>query len=207
MIGGNGPGHGLRGPRGLALVAVVLATGALVADTAGVPTTGGTTSPSRITAIDLAERIREGRSVTRVIDVRTPADFEIDHIATAANIPLETIAARPITGPGFLVVYDEGGQRNGEAERAARILGQAGPAGVHVLEGGMVAWVSEVLRPTIADNATQAERARFEETAALSRWFDGMPRVVPAAQAERAKTAGAGAIAAEETPRIRRRGC
>jgi rhodanese-related sulfurtransferase len=199
--------RGSGGPTALALAALVLATGALVTDTAGRPATWATSTPSGIAPIELAKRIRDARPGPRLIDVRTPSEFEDYHIVTAANVPLEEMAARTFDGTGLVVVYDEAGEPDGEAERAARILKQAGLTDVNVLAGGLVAWTHDVLRPTIADDATPAERAKFEETAELSRWFDGMPRIVPAAEAERAKAARTGASAAAESRLIRRRGC
>jgi rhodanese-related sulfurtransferase len=204
----------LRGPSGIALAALLLATGALITDTANARATGGAAGAeagrvaaagNRVAALDLARWIRDGRPALRLLDVRSPAAFEEHHIATAANLPLADLAAQPLAGAA-IVVYDESGDPDGEAERAARILSHEGRTDVRVLSGGLIAWTTEVLRPTIAADASPVERARFEETAALSRWFDGIPRVVPGG-AESLKAADHGERAARESHLIRRHGC
>ncbi|HTK50218.1 MAG TPA: rhodanese-like domain-containing protein [Gemmatimonadaceae bacterium] len=81
---------------------------------------------------------------TRLLDVRTPAEFEAEHIAGAYNVPLDTLAEHGpeirahVTDPVVLVCRS--GQR---ARRAEEALGAAGMTNLHVLDGGMTAWAAE----------------------------------------------------------------
>jgi hypothetical protein len=67
-----------------------------------------------------------------------------------------------------------------------------GYANAYTLKGGLDQWKEEVLFPMPSENASPAERARFERAAALARFFGGSPR-----------TGAAGAVAAmPEMPKI-----
>ena len=78
----------------------------------------------------------------RVLDVRTPAEFESQHIAGAYNVPLDTLSEH---GPEIhnvsdpIVLVCRSGQRARKAEEALRTSGMAN---LHVLEGGMSAWIA-----------------------------------------------------------------
>lgn len=77
----------------------------------------------------------------RVLDVRTPAEFESTHIPGSYNVPLDTLREhrdeirRHLDGDVVLVCRS--GNRAEQAEQA--LLG-AGLSNVHVLDGGMLAW-------------------------------------------------------------------
>ncbi len=77
----------------------------------------------------------------RVIDVRTPGEFEAVHIAGAYNVPLDLLREHRdeirahLDEQVVLVCYS--GQRAAQAEDSLRA---AGLANVHILDGGMSAW-------------------------------------------------------------------
>lgn len=73
-----------------------------------------------------------------LVDVRSPIEFETEHIAGAINLPLETLDSRceEVSRNDQLVVICRSGKR---AESAAYILIGRGFQ-PKVLEGGMVAW-------------------------------------------------------------------
>ena len=77
----------------------------------------------------------------RILDVRTPAEFESQHIAGAYNVPLDTLSEHgpeiraSVTDP--IVLVCRSGQRARKAEEALRASGMAN---LHVLDGGMSAW-------------------------------------------------------------------
>jgi rhodanese-related sulfurtransferase len=79
----------------------------------------------------------------RIIDVRTPAEFESVHIPGAYNIPLDQLGEhrdelrRHVDEPVVLVCRS--GQRAAQAEQR---LAQVGMPNVHVLDGGIMAWES-----------------------------------------------------------------
>jgi rhodanese-related sulfurtransferase len=76
----------------------------------------------------------------RLIDVRTPAEFETVHIPGSYNVPLHLLQehreelARHL---GDVVLVCRSGQRAGHAERS---LAGTGLPGVHILDGGVTAW-------------------------------------------------------------------
>ena len=81
------------------------------------------------------------RPDVRVLDVRTPGEFESVHIRGAYNVPLDTLSEHSaeisgVSAPVILVC-----QSGGRARRAEAALKAAGMANLHVLEGGMNAWV------------------------------------------------------------------
>jgi rhodanese-related sulfurtransferase len=91
---------------------------------------------------DLAN-LRARYPKTRLLDVRTPAEFESQHIVGAYNVPLDTLPEHRaeihagVTDPVVLVCRS--GQRARKAEEALRATGMAN---LHVLDGGMAAWVA-----------------------------------------------------------------
>jgi rhodanese-related sulfurtransferase len=88
-------------------------------------------------------RLRAESPGVRLLDVRTPAEFESQHIAGAYNVPLETLAEHGaeiranVTDP--IVLVCRSGQRARKAEDALRTSGMAN---LHVLDGGMAAWTT-----------------------------------------------------------------
>jgi rhodanese-related sulfurtransferase len=87
--------------------------------------------------------LRLERPETRLLDVRTPGEFEAEHIEGAYNVPLDTLAEHgPEIRAGVsepVVLVCRSGQRARKAEEA---LKAAGMANLHVLDGGMSAWVA-----------------------------------------------------------------
>jgi rhodanese-related sulfurtransferase len=90
----------------------------------------------------LAELIQAQPDV-RLLDVRTPGEFESAHISGAYNVPLDTLPEhtreiRTVTEAQIVLVC-QSGQRAGKAEDALRA---AGMSNLHVLEGGVNAWIA-----------------------------------------------------------------
>ena len=77
----------------------------------------------------------------RVIDVRTPGEFETAHIAGAYNVPLDLLREHRDEIIRHLdedvVLVCRSGQRAAEAEETLR---SAGLSNVHILGGGITAW-------------------------------------------------------------------
>jgi rhodanese-related sulfurtransferase len=97
---------------------------------------------------ELSELLRAGVPL-RLLDVRTPAEFDAAHIGGAYNVPLDTLGEhgselRAVDEPVVLVC--QSGQR---ARRAEEALAAAGMPNLHVLDGGVNAWIAsgqQVLR-------------------------------------------------------------
>ena len=87
----------------------------------------------------LQAMLADGRDV-RLLDVRTPGEFETAHIPGSYNVPLDQLGEhrdeiRRLTTDVVVVC-----QSGGRATQAERRLAEAGMANVHVLSGGMNAW-------------------------------------------------------------------
>jgi rhodanese-related sulfurtransferase len=82
----------------------------------------------------------------RMLDVRTPAEFETAHIPGSYNVPLDLLREHRDEIAGHLdrevVLVCRSGQRAGQADEALRA---AGFADVHVLDGGITAWQAQGL--------------------------------------------------------------
>ncbi len=97
-------------------------------------------APVTIDSQNLSERLSSA-TPPRILDVRTPGEFETAHIAGAYNVPLDLLREHR----GEIVTHlDEdvilvcrSGQRAAQAEETLR---NAGLPNVHILEGGIAAW-------------------------------------------------------------------
>jgi rhodanese-related sulfurtransferase len=79
----------------------------------------------------------------RVLDVRTPAEFETGHIPGSYNVPLDNLREhrgelRRHLDEDVVLVCRSGNR----AEQAEKALAEVGLPGLRVLDGGMVAWQS-----------------------------------------------------------------
>src|SRR5687768_11854007 len=98
--------------------------------------------PPVLSPSELRQLLRD-HPATRLLDVRTPGEFESQHVAGAYNVPLDTLAEHGaeiragVAEPVVLVCRS--GQR---ARRAEAALLAAGMTNLHVLDGGMLAWVA-----------------------------------------------------------------
>jgi len=100
------------------------------------------TEPTAATVdpIALRELTDSGKNV-RIVDVRTPGEFESVHIPGAYNVPLDLLREHR---DEFLAHFDENvvlvcrsGQRAAQAEETLRA---AGLFNLHILDGGMLGW-------------------------------------------------------------------
>lgn len=101
-------------------------------------------APGTVEAAWLAEQATDHTGThqrIRVLDVRTPAEFETAHIPGSYNVPLELLKEHRDELAAALedqvVLVCGSGQR---AEQAGAALAQAGLANVRVLAGGIASW-------------------------------------------------------------------
>ena len=98
------------------------------------------TAPTTIDSQDLWERLSSAVP-PRVLDVRTPGEFDTAHIAGAYNVPLDLLREHRdeiITHlDEDVVLVCRSGTRAAQAEETLRA---AGLANVHILAGGITAW-------------------------------------------------------------------
>lgn len=102
-------------------------------------------APTTIDSQDLSERL-SSTAPPRVLDVRTPGEFETAHIAGAYNVPLDLLREHRDEITKHLdeevVLVCRSGQRAAQAEETLRA---AGLGNVHILDGGIVAWEAKGL--------------------------------------------------------------
>ena len=98
------------------------------------------TVPATIDSRDLSDRLGSD-SPPRILDVRTPGEFETAHIAGAYNVPLDLLREHRdeiITHlDEDVVLVCRSGHRASQAEETLRA---AGLGNVHILDGGITAW-------------------------------------------------------------------
>lgn len=101
------------------------------------------TAPAVVNAAEL-RALLASPTPPRVLDVRTPGEFETSHIAGSYNVPLDLLREHRDEIRTHLddqvVLVCQSGQRAAQAEDALR---QAGLGNVHVLDGGIGAWESQ----------------------------------------------------------------
>lgn len=124
--------------------------------------TATTTHEAPLRPTELLSLLTE-RPDTRVLDVRTGAEFETAHIAGSFNVPLDSLAehARDLADVEHpVVIVCQSGQR---AATAQAKLHAAGMPDLRVLDGGIGAWL-----------ATGGDVVRGRETWALERQVRGV---------------------------------
>ncbi|OBH56622.1 rhodanese-like domain-containing protein [Mycobacterium sp. E2479] len=95
-----------------------------------------------ITSAELHERLGSSTAL-RIVDVRTPAEFETSHIPGSHNVPLDLLDERSreiaqlLGGDRETVLVCRSGQRS---TKALKLLRNAGLTGSRVLENGILDW-------------------------------------------------------------------
>jgi rhodanese-related sulfurtransferase len=125
-----------------------------------------------VTALELAQWIKERRPGLRVLDVRSRQEFDAYHLPTAEQLSLDSLATASFRARETLVLYSEGGAHAAQAWVLLRALGYRH---VFFLRGGLYEWLEQVMNPTLTDT-TPVGRAAFARAAVLSRYFGGVPR-------------------------------
>jgi len=174
-----------------------------------------------VTPAELAAWIIEGRADYRLLDLRSEHEFAGYHIPTAENVPLATITDFVPQRTEKIVLYSEGGIH---AAQAWMLMRARGYTNVYTVLLGLDGWKDDVLFPVMPADASPLDRARFERTAAVARFFGGQPRsagtapeaepglpqAMPPPAAETpfpARAAGTSRPAAPMTPRKKKEGC
>ena len=127
-----------------------------------------------VTAVELAEWIKDRRLGLRVIDIRSSEEFNAAHIPTAERIPLSDLPKTPFRRDETIVLYSEGGAHAGQGWVFLRALGYDQ---VYWLRGGIREWLDDVMNPTMDSRATDSVRKAFSRVSDLSRYFGGSPHV------------------------------
>ncbi|MFI7547428.1 rhodanese-like domain-containing protein [Actinoplanes sp. NPDC049599] len=98
------------------------------------------TNPTTVDAATLRDLLTTGGDL-RVLDVRTPGEFETAHIPGAYNVPLDLLREHRAELRAHLddqvVLVCRSGAR---ATQAGQTLAEVGLPNVKILDGGMLAW-------------------------------------------------------------------
>jgi rhodanese-related sulfurtransferase len=112
-----------------------------------------------VTALELAQWIRDRKAGLRIIDLRSANDFAMFHLPRAERVPMEAITSMPFTPSETIVLISDGGAHAAQAWVFLRALGHPH---VFFLRGGVGEWLGEVMNPKAPSD--------------LTRYFGGMPR-------------------------------
>ena len=124
-----------------------------------------------MTALELAQWIKDRRPGLRVVDVRSVAEYAAYH-RRAERVSLDSLANMAFSDDETIVLYSEGGAHAAQAWVFLRALGYKK---VFFLRGGVYEWLDQVMSPRLSDT-TPAGRDAFARAGALSRYFGGVPR-------------------------------
>lgn len=127
-----------------------------------------------VSAVELAQWIRNRRPLLRIIDVRGLDDFNEYHVPGAERIELSQLVATRFEPQETIVLYSDGGAHAAQGWVFLRALGYKH---VYFLRGGLYEWIDQIMNPTIAANASQSARDEFSRVSELSRYFGGVPRI------------------------------
>jgi rhodanese-related sulfurtransferase len=126
-----------------------------------------------VTAQELADRLIQGQTDQRILDLREPTSYAEYHIPTAENVVLGDLVDYPLYRNEQIVLYSDGGIHSAQAWFLLRAQGFQG---VYMLLGGLDAWKDEVLFPSLPTEADPEEIAEFERLVQVSQFFGGSPR-------------------------------
>ena len=160
-----------------------------------------------VTAVELAQWIKERRPDLRVIDVRDADAFATYHIPTAARLSLDSLVETPFRPSDTIVLYSDGGAHAAQGWTFLRALGYRR---VFFLRGGLNEWLEMVISPTLPEHPSESQRAEVENVAALSRYFAGTPKFSVTARLEHAvptTVRDSASTSAAIIARMRKRGC
>lgn len=136
------------------------------------------------------EELLTGRADVRLLDVRSPGEFESAHIAGAYNVPLDSLAehAAEIAADQqteFVLICQSGAR----ARKAEEALRASGLTRLHLLDGGMNAWLAAAKPARLGPKRMSLERqvrivagaiaaAGGALALAVSPWFALLPLIV-----------------------------
>lgn len=127
----------------------------------------------RVSVEDVATWLIEGRGDFKLVDVRSPKDFESGKIGDAENIPIAQLVTAEALGKlptdSMVVVYSNGSENAAKAAVMLRLSGIDG----HVLTGGFNAWHARILNPDISADEMDGESLKVSEQRAYSCYFVG----------------------------------
>lgn len=170
----------------------------------------------RVRPVELADRIVQGASDYRLIDLRDAAAFTQYHIPTSENIPLTALPDAALTRNEKIILYADDNVRGAQAWMLLRAQGFTG---VRTLQGGLAAWKDEVVFPVAPATPNAESDAQFARALQVAQFFGGRGRaasgndaapamLIAAPAAPTATTAGPAATKGAPAPaKKKKEGC
>lgn len=112
-----------------------------------------------VTALELAQWIRDRKPALRVLDLRMAEEFETVHVPRSERVSIESIASMQVAPHETLVLISDGGAH---AAQAWVLLRMRGARNVFFLRGGLQEWLDDVMSPA--------------KSSELTEYFGGVPR-------------------------------
>jgi len=175
-------------------LAIVAAAGGLLAVVAGSPYRAAQPAADvkriaaavaheedHVTALELAQWIRDRREGLRILDLRSDEEYEEYRLPRSERISIESLATASFPQSETLVLISGGGAH---AAQGWVLLQARGYRNVYFLRGGVSEWLDEVMNPAKPSD--------------LTRYFGGTPRVGEPSQGDDVTAA---------VTAMRRRGC
>lgn len=135
-------------------LAIVAATGGVLALLAGSPypldvqrlATAVAREDDHVTAVELAAWLRGRKPGLRIIDLRTPAEFNDFHLPRAENVAIDALPSTPFRSDETIVLVSAAG---GHAAQGWVFLQALGHRNVYFLRGGVQEWTEALKQPAI----------------------------------------------------------
>lgn len=129
----------------------------------------------KITVMQLAEWLIEGKADFTLIDLRSEKSFEEYSIPNSVNIQLQNLLDSDLMRNEKIILYSDDDIASAQAWF---ILRSANYKYVYILKGGMNEWKEKILFPKLSENSSQEEKNEFEKVKQISLYFGGSPRIV-----------------------------
>ncbi|MGE5430277.1 MAG: rhodanese-like domain-containing protein [Syntrophomonadaceae bacterium] len=140
---------------------------------------------TKVDPLELAGWIIKGKADYKLVDVRSEKEFNEYHIPEAQNFALVELQNSSIEKTEKILLYS-GNEM--DAAQGWFLLRSKGYKAVYILSGGLEAWKSQVLFPSIALSTNPDETMKSEKIKQISRYFGGVPQVSGSDSSVTAKT-------------------
>lgn len=127
---------------------------------------------NKITGMELADWIIQGKADFRVIDIRPAKEYKEYHIPVAENFTSSQLYKATFLPTEKLIICGDDGVQTAQGWF---ILKSKRYKAVYILDGGMKKWENEILFPKIPENQTGDKLAYYNKVKEVSKFFGGNP--------------------------------
>jgi rhodanese-related sulfurtransferase len=123
---------------------------------------------------ELADWIIKGKYDYRLVDVRSPEEYEKYNIPFSENIIMSELPKSNLMRNEKILLYSDDGISSAQAWF---LMKAAQYKHVYLLEGGLKLWKNEILFPTLSADANSVQLAEFEKAKEIAEYFGGVPQI------------------------------